>query len=154
MLEDTGLIYERTPGWAEGWVRVSLERDPGGPRVVVYGHNYEYRLVPTAFVLEGVTATGDLDLTRVWGTWTEVRGGLTLSAGARVLLGNESGSTYGQLRFRGTQELGGTGQVVLGGNGNNALNVRQEDRCDWDSFCLPEYKKCVKSCKSLSNSDW
>ena len=40
------------------------------------------------------------------------------------------------------------------GNGNNALNVRQEDRCDWDSFCLPEYKKCVKSCKSLSNSDW
>jgi hypothetical protein len=41
------------------------------------------------------------------------------------------------------------------GNGNNnALSSRQEDRCDWDSFCLPEYQKCVKSCKSLSNSDW
>lgn len=29
------LICERTPGWAESWVRVSLERAPVGPRVVI-----------------------------------------------------------------------------------------------------------------------
>ena len=55
MHEAAGLIYERTPGWAEGWVRVSLEHGDTGPRVVIEGHNYEYRLVPTAFVLEGLT---------------------------------------------------------------------------------------------------
>jgi hypothetical protein len=37
---------------------------------------------------------------------------------------------------------------------NNALSVRQEDRCDWESYCLPAYQKCVKSCDSLKNSDW
>jgi hypothetical protein len=37
---------------------------------------------------------------------------------------------------------------------NHALSVRQEDRCDWESYCLPEYRKCVKSCNSLKNSDW
>jgi hypothetical protein len=37
---------------------------------------------------------------------------------------------------------------------NNALHIRQEKRCDWDAYCLPAYQKCVKSCKSLFNSDW
>jgi hypothetical protein len=37
---------------------------------------------------------------------------------------------------------------------NAAVSVRQEDRCDWESYCLPEYHKCVKSCNSLKNSDW
>ena len=36
----------------------------------------------------------------------------------------------------------------------NALKIRQENRCDWDSYCLPAYQKCVKSCNSLKNSDW
>jgi len=38
-------------------------------------------------------------------------------------------------------------------NNDNALRARQ-DRCDWDSYCLPEYQKCVKSCNSLKNADW
>lgn len=37
---------------------------------------------------------------------------------------------------------------------NTSLNARQEKRCDWDAYCLPAYQKCVKSCKSLFNSDW
>jgi len=37
---------------------------------------------------------------------------------------------------------------------DNALSRRQTERCDWDNFCLPEYKKCVKSCNSLKNSEW
>jgi hypothetical protein len=39
-------------------------------------------------------------------------------------------------------------------NSGSVLSIRQEDRCDWDSYCLPEYQKCVKSCNSLKNSDW
>ena len=38
-----------------------------------------------------------------------------------MYLGNVAGSTYGQLYFNGTQTLGGTGTVVFGPNGSNAV---------------------------------
>jgi hypothetical protein len=41
-----------------------------------------------------------------------------------------------------------------GNNDAHALSVRQLDRCDWDSYCLPEYQKCVKTCNSIFTSDW
>jgi hypothetical protein len=47
--------------------------------------------------------------------------------------------------------------IINDGNNNNdahALSVRQLDRCDWDSYCLPEYQKCVKTCNSIFTSDW
>ena len=53
--DDSRLVYERTPGWAEGWVRVTLEERPSGTKVVIEGHNYEYALNPTPLVLEGIT---------------------------------------------------------------------------------------------------
>jgi hypothetical protein len=64
--------------------------------------------------LSGVTLDGDLDLSGV-STSVYVTGGLTLNGTAR--LGQPDGSTNSRIFFRGTQTLGGTGSVLLGGYG-------------------------------------
>ena len=53
--EPAELVYERCPGWIEGWERVRLIRNKTGTRVVMEGHNFRYDLEPTTFVLEGIT---------------------------------------------------------------------------------------------------
>lgn len=50
------LIYERTPGWAEGYVRATLERTARGPRLVLEQGHATYVMVPTAHVLDGILA--------------------------------------------------------------------------------------------------
>lgn len=52
-----GLVYEVTPGHAEGWERVTLERTVQGVKVVVCQGHTEYKLVATPFVLEGLLST-------------------------------------------------------------------------------------------------
>ncbi len=76
---------------------------------------------PSGGTLDGVTADGDLDLASIAGAFVYVKDGLTLS-NSTVHLGNAVGSTYGYLYFEGTQTLGGTGTVLFGKNGNNAIN--------------------------------
>ena len=53
--EPAELVYERCPGWIEGWERVRLVRNKRGNRIIMEGHNYRYDLEPTTFVLEGIT---------------------------------------------------------------------------------------------------
>jgi hypothetical protein len=43
--------------------------------------------------------------------------------------------------------------AATNGDNTKALSARQE-RCDWESYCLPAYQRCVRSCNSLKNSDW
>ena len=71
--------------------------------------------------LAGVTFDNNLDLASVSNANATVTGGLTLD-GATVYLGNVAGSTYGYLYFSGTQTLGGTGTVLFGKDGSNALD--------------------------------
>jgi RHS repeat-associated protein len=66
--------------------------------------------------LSGVTVNGGLDLSNGVVTVTD---GLTVNAA--VGLGNAAGITYGQLSFRGSQTVGGTGSLLLGGSGSNGL---------------------------------
>ncbi len=70
--------------------------------------------------LDGVTANSNLDLSEVYGASVTIKDGLTLN-NTTVLLGNESGSTYGYLYTNGTQTLGGTGTVLFGGSSSNTL---------------------------------
>lgn len=82
------------------------------------------RLVATSSggALSGVTLTGTFDLTVISGAYARVTGGLTLNGGT-VLIGNSS-SIYGVLSFDGgSQTLGGTGEVVFGGNIYNFLQA-------------------------------
>jgi hypothetical protein len=72
--------------------------------------------------LNGVNLSGNLDLTTVNGANATVVNGLTLS-GSTVNLGNAAGSTSGQLFFLGSETLGGTGTVLLGGNAGNSLSA-------------------------------
>ncbi len=70
--------------------------------------------------LAGVTLDGTLDLATTGGAVT-VTNGLTLDG--TIDLGNASGSTGGALNFVGAQALGGTGSIVFGGSGGNAINT-------------------------------
>jgi hypothetical protein len=72
-------------------------------------------------VLDGVTAQGDLDLTQDYGVFANVRNGLTLDGSTVRLRDTGASPTYGYLYFDGTQELGGTGGVLFGSSGSNAL---------------------------------
>ena len=71
--------------------------------------------------LAGVTLDGTLDMTGDLATVT-VRGGLTLD-GTIELGSTNNTSYYGDLNFQGAQTLGGTGSVVFGDSGNNAINT-------------------------------
>ena len=71
--------------------------------------------------LAGVTFDNDLDLATDNDANATVTGGLTLADGATVFVGNAAGSTYGQLFFGTTETLGGTGTVLFGKNGSNAV---------------------------------
>ena len=71
--------------------------------------------------LSGVTLDGNLDLATTNGANVTVTGGLTLNG--TINLGNASGSTYGQLNFVGAQTFGGTGSVLFGGSGDNAITT-------------------------------
>jgi hypothetical protein len=53
----SNLVYEVTPGHAEGWERVTLERTVQGVKVVVCQGHAQYKLEPTAFVLQGLLKT-------------------------------------------------------------------------------------------------
>src|SRR5205085_1676893 len=72
------------------------------------------RLASTAGALDGVTVNGDLDISTASGAFVTLTNGLTLNGTA--FLGNSSGSTYGYLRFNGTQTFNGNGTVLFGGN--------------------------------------
>jgi hypothetical protein len=72
--------------------------------------------------LSGVTFNNDLDLTTINNANATVTNGLTLN-NATVNLGDSAGSTLGRLFFQDTQTLGGSGSVLLGGSGSNALFV-------------------------------
>lgn len=50
---ETELVFELTPGWVEGWVRVDWVRTRAGVRLLEQGHTHRYDLEPTAFVLAG-----------------------------------------------------------------------------------------------------
>src|SRR5207245_1963539 len=56
---------------------------------------------------------------QLYGNSATVTGGLTLNGSLDV--GSVSGDAYGRLTFQGTQTLGGTGTVALGGSSSNAL---------------------------------
>ena len=68
-----------------------------------------------------MTLDGTLDMTGVDPSVT-VRGGLTLD-GTIELGSTNNTSYYGDLNFQGAQTLGGTGSVVFGDSGNNAINT-------------------------------
>jgi hypothetical protein len=53
----SNLVYEVTPGHAEGWESVTLERTMQGVKVVICMGHAHYRLEPTPFVLEGLLKT-------------------------------------------------------------------------------------------------
>ena len=71
--------------------------------------------------LDGVTTSGNLDLTGSANVYAYVANGLTLD-NATIYLGNASGMTYGTLYFEGTQTLGGAGTVLFGKSGANNIN--------------------------------
>ena len=70
--------------------------------------------------LDGITTTGNLDLASNNGAQVNVQDGLTLN-NATILVGNAAGSTYGTLYFTNTETLGGSGTVLFGKHGSNAL---------------------------------
>ena len=77
--------------------------------------------------LNGVTVDGNLDLTGTLAgqranteVYANVLDGLTLNGTA--YLGDAAGSFYGVLDFNDTETLSGTGTVVFGKNGQNALS--------------------------------
>jgi len=74
----------------------------------------------TGGTLSGATFTGDLDMATASGATTVING-LTLNGTA--YLGDAAGTTASYLQFSGTQTLSGSGAVLFGGNGNNALYV-------------------------------
>ncbi len=77
----------------------------------------------TGGTLASIVLNGTLDLSQQVGSNVSVVGGLVLNGS--LLLGNATGSTYGQVLFKDNGLLGnwlaGTCSVVFGGNGNNAL---------------------------------
>lgn len=64
---------------------------------------------------------GNLDLATVNGASVYVSNGLTLNGTASV--GRVDGSGYGRMYFSGTQTIGGTGNIVFGGNFDNHLYI-------------------------------
>ena len=72
--------------------------------------------------LDGVTAASDLDLATNNNANVHIVDGLTLN-NATVYVGNASGTTYGQMLFDTSETLAGTGTVLFGKNGNNAVRV-------------------------------
>ena len=70
--------------------------------------------------LDFVTVQADIDLAKYNGSCLYIVNGLILS-NATVYVGNAAGSTYGRLSFNNTQTLGGTGTILFGKNGANAL---------------------------------
>ena len=95
----------------------------GGPIVLNNGAT----LVCTSHggTLSGVTLDGTLDLATN-SSHVTITNGLTLDG--TIDLGNASGSTSGQLNFVGAQALGGTGSIVFGGGGGNAINTAAQRR--------------------------
>ncbi|MEQ1751080.1 MAG: hypothetical protein ABL974_16750, partial [Prosthecobacter sp.] len=69
----------------------------------------------TSGTLDGVTLGNDFTVGS--GGTLNVKNGLTLSAGAKINVNGTNAGTY--VYFQGTQTLGGTGEIVFGGNGNN-----------------------------------
>src|SRR5206468_3478328 len=67
--------------------------------------------------LSNVTLVGNLDLTAYNGVDVNVSNGLTLDGTA--YLGAPDGSSDGGINFYGTQTIGGTGAIVLGGSRYN-----------------------------------
>src|SRR5215469_3583263 len=75
----------------------------------------------SAGTLDGVTVDSNLDLAMNNSASVSVVNGLTLN-NATIYVGNAAGSTYGYLDFGNTETLGGTGSVVFGKSGSNALD--------------------------------
>ena len=72
--------------------------------------------------LDGVTLDGNLDMTHGNGSRLNVTNGLVLNGTASV--GAANGSTWGGIYFYGTQTVGGTGDILLGGLGLNLLAIQ------------------------------
>ena len=72
--------------------------------------------------LDGVTLDGTLDMTGYY-PYLDVTGGLTLDHGTIDIGTPVDSGIYGQLIFQGAQTLGGSGSIVFGGNGNNAIDT-------------------------------
>ncbi|MCA1684302.1 MAG: hypothetical protein LC708_04155, partial [Actinobacteria bacterium] len=77
--------------------------------------------VDGAGTLSNLTLHGNLDLTRSWGISVNVTNGLTLHGTA--LVGSADGNIYGGIYFYGTQTIGGTGDIRLGGRVFNFLYI-------------------------------
>ncbi|MDB5389043.1 MAG: tandem-95 repeat protein, partial [Planctomycetaceae bacterium] len=74
--------------------------------------------------LDGVALDGILDLSQdPQSAYATVTNGLTLQNNSLALLGNEDGANHGQLYFKETQTLGGTGDIVFGESDGNLIQV-------------------------------
>src|SRR5262249_39089182 len=74
--------------------------------------------------LRNVTLNGNLDPTGgsgSQGAYLYLYDGLTLNG--TLSLGNSAGTTWGDVYFETSQTVGGSGDILLGGNGGNYLGI-------------------------------
>ena len=78
-------------------------------------------LTSSGGVLNGVTLTGELEMSQVQGSTLAVQNGLSLDG--TIELGSVDSSVAASLIFKGTQTLSGTGTLQLGGSVNNTIEI-------------------------------
>ena len=79
--------------------------------------------------LSGVTVSGGsiIDVTQAWGATITITNGLTNNG--TILLGNPSGTTYGDLEWTGgPQSWGGNGDILAGASTNNRINENDSNQ--------------------------
>ena len=108
-LDDSGLVFALNEGTIDGG---DIETTDGA---ALFATDY-------GGTLDGVTLDGTLDMTGYYPS-LDVTGGLTLDHGTIDIGTPVDSGIYRQLIFQGAQTLGGSGSIVFGGNGNNAIDT-------------------------------